>query len=123
MKFVLHRNFVLASTMGHAVRFEKGVPQEVPKNLWPEVIAIGGIAENEAAYEQEKKGPEAPNDPAERQAMIIAAFETMLSKSDREDFTAGGAPHLKTVSKLAGFSVQNKERDEAWTVFRQASEE
>lgn len=123
MKFVLHRNHVHASTLGLAIEFKKGEPTWVPKEMWPEIVAIGGIPEDEVVYEQERKAPEVPNDPEVRQALITEAFEKILAKNDREDFTSGGAPHMKTIAKIVGFSISAQERDDAWLAFKQAGQD
>lgn len=122
MKYVLHRNFVLATTLGHAIEFKKGVPTEVPKILHREAIAIGAIPEAQVE-EDDKQVLEAPIDPSKRQEDILAAFELIVAKADREDFTAAGLPHPRAVSKIVGYTIQAKERDEAWQVYLAAQEE
>lgn len=123
MKFILHRDHVHASTMGLSIEFKKGEPTLVPKEMWPEVVAIGAIPEDEAGYEGERKVDAVPTDPEVRQQAIIGAFEKILSKNDREDFTSGGAPHMKTIAKIVGFSISANERDEAWLTFKQVGQD
>jgi hypothetical protein len=119
MKFVLNRSRVMASTCGLAVEFVKGEPTHVPPAMYAEVIAAGGVSEEE--IDLEPKGADAnaePVDPTVRQADIFKAFETITLRGRREDFTASGAPHAKAMSTILGWTLQNKERDTAWTAFK-----
>lgn len=119
MKFVLNRNRVVASVCGLAVEFEKGVPTHVPPAMYAEVIAVGGVPEEDV--DLDPKGPAEstePTDPSVRQAEIFKAFETISLRGRREDFTASGAPHAKAVSTALGWIIQNKERDIVWTAFK-----
>jgi len=113
MKFVLHRDKVVASTLGYAIEFKKGVPVEVPPRMYREVIAVGAIPEEEVDLDAKVEGA-APTDPLKRRADIIAAIELIVQKAEREDFTAAGLPHPKAVSKITGYTISAKERDEAW---------
>ena len=119
MKFVLHRNKVIASTMGLAIEFEKGVPTFVPPNMYQEVIAAGGVPESELTDEELKTGnPGELLDPAERKAALMTAFEQIVLRNIREEFTAGGTPHNAVMAKELGWSVSAKERDIAWAEFK-----
>ena len=40
---VLNRNYVLTTTKGHSVAFEKGKPTHVPPAIYQEALAIGAI--------------------------------------------------------------------------------
>lgn len=119
MKFVLNRNRVIASVCGLSVEFVKGEPTHVPPAMYAEVVAAGGVSEEEIDLEPKGNDEAAePVDPTVRQADIFKAFETITLRGRREDFTAAGAPHAKAVSTVLGWTLQNKERDTAWTAFK-----
>lgn len=111
MKYTMHRNYVVTSTFGHAIRFEKGVPLEVPPLLVPEVVAAGGIPESEIEEEQAK--PPVPSG-EERNELITEAMKEIVLRAKREDFTAGGSPHVKAIGAMLGFDVDVRERDDLW---------
>ena len=48
MKFIFYRDKVVATTMGHVIGFKKGEPTHVPPECIKEVIAAGGMPEDEA---------------------------------------------------------------------------
>ena len=116
MKFTMHRNHIVNSTLGHALRFEKGVPLEVPPALYPEVIAAGGIPE-EQTEEIAATRPVEPSDPKEREDLIVAAIVELVERGAREDFTAGGAPAPKALAAKLGFAPRTTERDTAFRRF------
>lgn len=120
MKFVLHRTKTVSSTMGHTIEFVKGVPTHVPKEMWPAVTAVGAVPEDELPEDAIAKKDEVL-DPQDRKAMIFAAFEQIVTKGDRDAFTGNGSPHAKIVSEIVNFTVDAKERDAAWSDFRQAN--
>jgi hypothetical protein len=119
MKFVMHRNRTIVSTSGHAIEFKKGELTHVPPNMYEEVMAAGAVPEEELDMDP-ATNPEAlePTDPSVRQQAISEAFETITLRGKREDFTAAGSPHAKVLSTILGWTVQNKERDAAWTAFK-----
>jgi len=119
MKFKFGRTRTVASRFGHVITFEKDTLTHVPPEMYQEVLAVGGIPENELDLEPPKKeGPQEPVDPAERQAAIYAAYEAMALRNKREEFTAGGQPHLKAVARQLGWSIADKERDLTWAAFQ-----
>jgi hypothetical protein len=65
--------------------------------------------------ESKDKGPDDKDD---RNAMIFAAFDEIITRNDRNEFTAGNAPHAKAVSKVVGWEVTAAERDQAWADYK-----
>ena len=122
-KFVMNRDLTLNSVHGHAVEFLKDQPTHVPPALVKEVVAAGGLPEDgkQVVIEDPGKKDKGPEDAEERKLMIFTAFEDIIKRNDRNDFTAGGAPHAKAVSKLLGFEVIAAERDQAWADFQAES--
>lgn len=123
MKFVMQRNRVVASVMGLAIEFEKGVPVSVPPYMYNEVIAAGAVPESELSDDELKTGnPDEPIDPAKRKAAVIDAFNLIVLRNVREEFTAGGMPHQSVLAKELGWSVSAKERDVLWAEFKAGTE-
>jgi len=118
MKFTFPRDRVVATTKGHVVSFKKGVPTEVPSLIYDEIIAAGGVPDDEVPEDPVKNLAKGPVDPAEREMELFIAFETIVTRGKREDFTAGGAPHIKAVNAELGWDVDSKERDTAWVKFK-----
>jgi len=116
--FTLHRNFVLRTTKGHSIGFEKGKATLVPTICIEDAIAIGAVP----VEGMDSVSPEAPEavilTPAQRKAAIFAAFETMATRGDRADYTASGTPNAKRLPALCGFEVPLGERDIAWNEFK-----
>jgi hypothetical protein len=122
MKFVMHRDRVVASVYGHAVEFKKGVATHVPSIMHKEVLAAGGIPEEELVDDAPKRATE-PTDPVERANAIKAVITELLELGRREDFTAAGSPHAKIISAKLGWNVDNKERDGVWGMMQREQNE
>ena len=124
MKFVLHKTRTIASVMGLSIEFEKNVPTFVPPYMYQEIIAAGGVPESELSDDDMKTGnPDEPFDPAVRKEQLIAAFERIVLRGTREDFTAGGTPHNAVMTKELGWVLPTKERDVAWAEFKVGSKD
>jgi hypothetical protein len=123
--FTLHRTFVLRTTKGHTVSFAKGQPAWVPPMCVPDVVAIGAVAVEEGAGDilGDEAAPVSSLSADERQQKLFAAFETMLNRSERNDFTASGLPHARRLTGMVGFDVGNRERDDAWQQYTQSKAE
>ena len=113
---VLNRNYVLTTTKGHSVAFEKGVPTHVPPAIYQEALAIGAIPPDgeDPHVEDVVKTDNAPSDPAERAPLILAVIEKLVAENARENFTAAGSPTVDAVTKAVGFKVQSKEIATVW---------
>lgn len=113
--FTLHRDYVLRSTKGHSMRFTKGENTWVPPECVPEAVAIGAVPiDGPVDVIGEEAAPQTYMTPQEREAKIFAAFDTMVARDERGDFTASNVPHCKRLISMVGFDVSNTERDEAW---------
>ena len=113
---VLNRNYVLTTTKGHSVAFEKGVPTHVPPAIYQEALTIGAIPPDgeDPHVEDVVKTDNAPSDPAERAPLILGAIEKLVAENARENFTAAGSPTVDAVAKAVGFKVQSKEIATVW---------
>lgn len=122
--FTLHRNFTLRTTKGHAIAFVKGEPTWVPPMCVPDAVAIGAVPKDgDVDVLGEEAAPVAQLSGEERESKLFAAFETMLNRTERTDFTASGLPHTKRLSDMVGFDVTNRERDAAWQAYTQSKAE
>lgn len=117
MKFTMSRDRVVASTMGHSIRFEAGVPQFVPPGLYGEVMAAGGVADDEVP-EGTKPTSTEPVEPHEREAAMFAAFEKIALANKSGDFTAGGTPRDKAMTRELGWGPEASETATAWKKFK-----
>lgn len=120
-KFVLNRDYDLVSTLGASVSFKKGVPAFVPPQLHKAVIDIGAEAvEGEAETEEGQEDAAVAKRPklkADRIAQLNAAYEAIVLRAKKEDFTLENVPHASVVSKEVGWAVDAKERDDTWAAF------
>lgn len=119
MNFVFQRDRVIASTMGHAIEFKKGVPTYAPPALYQEILAAGGVPEEEIPETPETSiGVNEPTDPDERKLALWAAFEKLVLANKRGTFSAGGAPHPKVLREALGWDVDAREANLAWVEFK-----
>jgi hypothetical protein len=118
MRFKLHKDKTVTSTLGHTVEFKKGELVHVPKEMWNEAVAVGAIPENELPDEETKKADQVLS-ADERKKLVFTAFTKLVEKNERESFTGNGAPHNKAVAETTGFPIDAKERDRLWAEFRQ----
>jgi len=122
--FTLHRNFVLRTTRGHTIRFEKEVPAHVPTACISDAIAIGAVSvDGSANVLGDEKEVEIPLTPDQRKAKVFEAFSQMVQRNDRLDFTASGVPNAKRVTPLCGFELTSRDRDTYWTEFKAGLQE
>lgn len=120
MDFVMMRDRTVTSTLGHAVEFKKGVPTHVPPALYKEVLAQGGVSEDEMPDEDETKKTIEPTEPGERGELLREAIKIIVERARREDFGATGAPSVKVLATELGWPVNAQERDIAWAEFQAA---
>lgn len=118
---ILNRKHQYISLDGNSIAFEKGVPSYVPKNLVKYAVGIGAEfadPEDEAALhpKHEQEASLAPPEPEgdEREARIKEVMLAMRERNARGDFTGSGLPDLNMLSKLCGFKVEMRERNDLW---------
>lgn len=119
MRFIMPRNRVVSTTLGHSIEFKKGEPTQVPPALYDIVQQHGAVPEEELP-EDTKPQSKIPTDPAERSAQIQTAIELLVLRNSSQEFTAGGAPHAKVLSAELGWPVDASERDVEWVKFQRA---
>jgi len=118
--FTLHRAFTLRTTKGHSIRFEKGKRTWVPPLCHEDVVSIGAVPDDaeEGDVLPPDKAPIVDLTPEQRELALFDAFEKLLARNDRGDFTASNQPHCKKLGAIVDFEVSIPERDEAWRKFR-----
>jgi hypothetical protein len=119
MKFTMSRDRTVVSKFGRAIEFEKGVATHVPEMCYEEVMAAGGVPEDDLP---EPEITDTTPQGVARTEAIVAAIKAMVLRGAREDFTAAGAPHAAALSAMAGFPVDAKERDAAWALAQTEAE-
>lgn len=120
--FVLNRDYVLRTTLGHSIAFKKGVPTFVPTIIERQAVAIGAecIDKEVKMLDDEKVVIELS--PEERREKILAAFAMLEARNGREDFTGNGQPSVKAVEREVGFDTDRAEITELWDEYRAAAE-
>lgn len=122
MRFKLPRDRTIASTCGLSICFKKGEFQLVPPDMYAEVIAAGGVSEEEFPEDEAPAPVATPASAAAREEAIFAAYDRLVLRKSRGDFTAGGSPHPAALSKETGWPVDAKERDTTWTKYQSRGE-
>lgn len=119
MLFVMQRDRVVGGTSGHFINFKKGEPVFVPKEMWAEVQGFGAVPQGDLPEDEVVKVAP-PLDATEREAAYFAAFEKLIERNERGDFTASGLPNAKMLENFLDFTVVNKERDIMWDKYNEA---
>lgn len=120
MRFKMPRNRTLASTCGLSIEFVKNEFHLVPPAMYGDVLAAGGVPEDEIDEAEMPSKPPTPEMLDAREQLLFTAFEKIAKRNNRNDFTAGGQIHLSVLSKATGvdWDVTAKERDAAWVKFQ-----
>ncbi len=118
MDYIAPRNMTVASLSGRSVEFKKGVPTYAPDQMHAELIAKGVIPAEEIPEPEDDGDIKAPTVAAEREAAIYGAFEKLILRAKRGDFSGTGAPHVAALSKELGWDIDGKERDVLWQKFQ-----
>ena len=121
--FTLQRNYALSTTKGHSVNFKKGERTWVPLSIVQEAMSIGAIPEEPIdILSPEQEALKEPTD-AKRREVVFAAFEKLMLRAGRGDFTASGQPHPKKLEEIVGFEMDQKEREALWTAYNAMKQE
>ena len=119
-EYVLNRNYVLRTTTGHSVRFEKNKPTFVPKLIERDAQLIGAERVDGVAPDilDPEKPVEVPLSPDEREVKLREAFALLIDRNESNDFTGSGVPSVPSVEKLVGFDTDRKEVGSVWSAYR-----
>lgn len=121
--YVSNRDVTVMTDYGYCIRFKKGEPQYVPPLAREDAIAHGVLpVDGELPTIKEDERPVEPIGP-QRKRVLRTAIETLISKNDINDFTAGGIPKEASVQKEVGFRVARREINEAFKEVKAAKQE
>ncbi len=123
-EFICNRNVVITAK-GHCVVIRKGQPSYVPIELAQEAIALGAEPV-EGAKEDFLPGEDAPEErlnEVDREAMVFAAFDQIISTNARSDFGADGKPTVAAVKDVAKVTLTKKELLAAFQKYRESKAE
>jgi len=83
-----------------------------------DLISAGVVPAQEIPEPVLSDGPGEPVTQDDREKALYEAFEKIILRGRREDFTATGVPHSAVLSQHLGWgSISVKERDAAWVKF------
>lgn len=108
----------VSSRSGRSVEFKKGIATYAPDQMHAELIAVGIVPAEEIPEPEDDGGVKEPTIPAEREAAVFAAFEVVVLRGKRGDFSGTGTPHAAVLAKELGWSIDAKERDALWQKFQ-----
>lgn len=118
MDYIAPRDMTVVSTCGRSVILKKGVPTYCPPQMHKDLTSVGVVPAQEIPEPVLDDGTKEPAVATEREAALFAAFEKIILRGRREDFTSTGAPHTSVLSRVLGWStISVKERDAAWLKF------
>ena len=127
MFFVSNRNFVLRSTSGHSIRFERGVAISVPNAVKQEALEKGCIpcdekgkmitSIDEIPSEPVSTRPQAPEDDATRAEEIVKAMAIIVKRNKPKEFS-GPMPSALAISAELGWATDHKEARKVWEANR-----
>lgn len=120
MMFTMPQDKTVATKLGHTIIFKKGEPTHVPKECWRAVQAEGAVPCDELPETKSKAKPEV-SDPQDRRIAVFKAFEQLVEKNKRGDFSANGVPKTNAIEKITDFDIDAKERDALWRDFMQTT--
>jgi hypothetical protein len=113
----MNRDFIIKSTIGPVIRFEKDIAKGVPASLYQEALKYGAqvVNEEDKIEQVNKPGKETPQG-QERYDKIKQAIQQLLVRNERGDFTGSGLPAIPVLDKLLGFTIDASERKQVWEV-------
>ena len=122
MKMVMNRNITVVGLSGHAIKFVKGIPTNVPRMLVDDARAKGAIpAEGEEVpevVEKEELGLAPTGE--ERVKQLRDAFGVLVAQNNRGDFAASSVPKMAAVKRHFKYPVDGKEVSAEWKAFKTA---
>lgn len=128
--FVARRDYMLRTTQGACLTFEKGVPTHVPKQLHSLALEKGLLPCDEAGKEvdvaaahevmpAELKLLQAPESAEDRNAAILKALTEIVKRNSSKDFGGNNIPNVDSVVLALGWRVDAKEIRNVWNTHRE----
>lgn len=110
------RNFRLATTKGHIVRFEARKPRMVPDEIAAEAMAAGCVPTHDADApfidDLTRANVEFQGDI--RRSVVILALEAIAKSNVAKNFNGAGTPKANVLSERLGFDVTPTEATALW---------
>lgn len=104
------RRFVLATTLGHRIKFEPNVPSWVPDEVVPDAMKAGCVMANGEAPFFDETAPQRVEFTGDlRKSLIHLALKDIVRENNAKKFDAAGHPKPKEVGKILGFEVFDAE--------------
>jgi len=119
---VSNRNYTLATTKGHVVRFYKGIAKFIPNVILEDAVAVGIVPTDEKDLPNaEERNPLLPHAAvgAERVRQIREVVEALVERNQRGDFAASGLPSIAVVGDALGYKIEQSELGKVWHTIRQ----
>ena len=119
MKVISDQDLRVATLTGAVVLFKAGVEREVSDEIGLVAIQSGAKQVGDSAPTTEVVVEEAVTvtveEPAvEPSADLIDAMNALIEQANPDDFKADGSPKAAAVNRVAGRTVQQDEREQAW---------
>jgi len=123
MKVISDQDLRVATLTGAVVLFKAGVEREVSDEIGLVAIQSGAKQVGDSAPTAEVVVEEAVTvtveEPAvepsvEPSAELIDAMNALIEQANPDDFKADGSPKAAAVNRVAGRTVQQDEREQAW---------
>jgi hypothetical protein len=119
MKVISDQDLRVATLTGAVVLFKAGVEREVSDEIGLVAIQSGAKQVGDSAPTAEVVVEEAVTvtveEPAvEPSADLIDAMNALIEQANPDDFKADGSPKAAAVNRVAGRTVQQDEREQAW---------
>ena len=119
--YVLNRNYLLLSKLGHSIGFVKGMPTWVPPEVVPQAQAIG--AEPADGGEKldvlgQEKAPEIHLGLDDRKKIIFDAFDKIVQVNDPKEFIGSGVPSTKAIERRTTLQTDRVELARLWADYR-----
>jgi len=119
MKVISDQDLRVATLTGAVVLFKAGVEREVSDEIGLVAIQSGAKQVGDSAPTAEVVVEETVTvtveEPAvEPSADLIDAMNALIEQANPDDFKADGSPKATAVNRVAGRTVQQDEREQAW---------
>ena len=94
-----------------------GYPVDVTEvqRVWHVMQMDKAESRNDARDEVKSDAPIKPDDPEELHKAVLEACESVMANGHEEDYTASGAPQVRSIENRLGYQISAADRDMAYT--------
>lgn len=115
VEMICPRDYTLRTRTGHCIRFEAGVPTNVPDDLVADALAMNIVPRERPDNEKPAFGLVTANITGSlRDALIFRAITEIVARNNHEEFDGGGVPKLVALNQATGLSLGTAERSKYW---------